>query len=163
MLAGCVFCNLGDREVLWGVGDGMAFLDAYPVTVGHSLVIVRRHVSSYYELVASEQQLIWRGVQEVQRRLNKRYSPDGFNVGFNEGVAAGQTVMHFHVHVIPRYNGDVPDPSGGIRGVIPGKQKYIREVSFLCPVCKSTGIYPENAWMACGKCGAVTMEPQNHS
>ncbi|MGM0577137.1 MAG: DUF3427 domain-containing protein [Myxococcota bacterium] len=121
---GCPFCDFGERDVLWSDDLAFAFRDAYPVSEGHTLVVPRRHVATYFEATPWEHASIWRGVEAVKKQLDAELSPDGYNVGFNAGEAAGQTVMHLHVHVIPRFRGDVPDPEGGVRGVIPSKQKY---------------------------------------
>ena len=91
---------------------------------GHTLVVPTRHVISIYELTVTEQKVIWELVSEVRLRLLTDLKPDGFNIGLNDGLAAGQTVMHAHVHVIPRWSGDVPDPRGGIRWVIADKAAY---------------------------------------
>ena len=91
---------------------------------GHTLVVPTRHVISIYELTVTEQNVIWELVSEVRQRLLTDLKPDGFNIGLNDGLAAGQTVMHAHVHVIPRWSGDVPDPRGGIRWVIADKAAY---------------------------------------
>ena len=88
------------------------------------LVVPRKHVRSIYELPAGEQASIWQLVGEVRVKLLAELKPDGFNIGLNDGLAAGQTIMHAHVHIIPRRNGDVPDPRGGVRWVIPGKAPY---------------------------------------
>ncbi len=102
----------------------IAFPDAYPVAEGHTLVAPRKHAASIYELSAQEQKSIWELVSEVRQRLMATLNPDGFNIGFNDGLAAGQTVSHAHVHVIPRRNGDVADPRGGIRWVMADKAVY---------------------------------------
>jgi diadenosine tetraphosphate (Ap4A) HIT family hydrolase len=102
----------------------VAIRDAYPVSEGHTLVVPSRHVTTIYELPATEQSIIWELVSEVRTRLLSDLRPDGFNIGLTDGMAAGQTVMHAHVHVIPRWNGDVSDPRGGIRWVIPNKASY---------------------------------------
>jgi diadenosine tetraphosphate (Ap4A) HIT family hydrolase len=94
------------------------------LTEGHTLVIPRKHVSSIYELTAEEQSAIWSLVAEVRERLLTGLKPDAFNIGLNDGLAAGQTVEHAHVHVIPRRKGDVPDPRGGIRWIIDDKANY---------------------------------------
>ena len=88
------------------------------------MVISRRHVSDFFSLTEEEQRSIWEMVRATKQLLDRDYQPAGYNVGINVGLAAGQTVMHAHVHVIPRYDGDVDDPRGGVRCVIPGKQKY---------------------------------------
>ncbi len=98
--------------------------DAYPVTEGHTLVIVRRHVASLFDATQDEILAIARAVREVRADLDARYHPDGYNVGVNVGEAAGQTVDHLHLHVIPRRKGDVPNPRGGVRHVIAGRGDY---------------------------------------
>ena len=119
----CPFCNI-DREVLASSDLCLAFYDKYPVNRGHVLVIPRRHVGDYFELLEAEIEDAWRLVREVKSLLESEFHPAGFNVGFNVGFAAGQTVDHVHIHIIPRYEGDMEDPTGGVRHVIPGKGKY---------------------------------------
>lgn len=102
----------------------IAFADAFPVADGHTLVVPRKHVATIYELTMPEQKAIWELVAEVRQRLLTGLKPDGFNIGFNDGLAAGQTVEHAHVHIIPRSKGDVPDPGGGIRWVIAENAPY---------------------------------------
>jgi diadenosine tetraphosphate (Ap4A) HIT family hydrolase len=98
--------------------------DAYPVSPGHSLVISRRHVTDIFDLTASEIGDILQLVRSARERIDRTLQPAGYNIGVNIGKDAGQTVMHVHVHVIPRYPGDSDDPTGGVRGVIPGKARY---------------------------------------
>lgn len=98
--------------------------DSDPVTPGHCLVVPARHVADFFELTLAEQEAILDLVRQAKSRLDGRYHPDGYNVGVNVGEAAGQSVAHAHVHVIPRRRGDMPDPSGGVRGVIPREQKH---------------------------------------
>jgi ATP adenylyltransferase len=98
--------------------------DAYPVSEGHALVITRRHVATWFDASAEEQAALMRGVEVARAEIEKARKPDGYNVGFNAGEAAGQTVFHLHVHVIPRLRGDVENPRGGVRSVIPGKAVY---------------------------------------
>lgn len=98
--------------------------DKYPVTEGHALIIPKRHYESYFSSTREELDAITDLIIKAKEFLDKRYNPDGYNIGINSGEASGQTVMHTHIHVIPRYDGDVDDPSGGVRGVIPSKQKY---------------------------------------
>lgn len=99
----------------------IAFADGFPASPGHTLVIPRRHVASYFECTAEEKSALWGVVERVRDVLIERHGPDGFNVGFNAGAAAGQTVHHAHVHVIPRYRGDVLDPRGGVRHAVIGQ------------------------------------------
>lgn len=102
-----------------------AVRDGFPVSEGHTLVISRRLVRTWFEATRDEQVAILDLVDVVKRALDVELRPDGYNVGFNAGEAAGQTVMHLHVHVIPRYRGDVHDPRGGVRHVIPGRGNYL--------------------------------------
>ena len=102
----------------------VAVLDGFPVSEGHSRVIPKRHVELRFELPEAELSLVWSVVAKVRRALKRKYQPDGFNIGVNEGKAAGQTIGHAHIHVIPRRAGDVPDPRGGIRWVLPAKARY---------------------------------------
>jgi diadenosine tetraphosphate (Ap4A) HIT family hydrolase len=102
----------------------VAFPDGFPVTEGHTLVIPKRHVASLFELSDEEQAAVWKLVAQVRVSLVAELRPDGFNIGLNDGPAAGQTVMHAHVHIIPRRRGDVVDPRGGVRWIIPGKAQY---------------------------------------
>ena len=99
-------------------------LDAYPVSPGHSLVISRRHVADIFDLTGVEIAEIMQLIQSARQRIDRTLQPAGYNIGVNVGRAAGQTVMHVHIHVIPRYAGDSSDPTGGVRGVIPGKARY---------------------------------------
>jgi len=102
----------------------LALFDRYPVSKGHALVVPFRPVSSLFELDEHMQAELWDTVRQVRDILDKRFSPSGFNIGVNDGRAAGQTVPHAHVHIIPQYTGDVPDPRGGIRWLLPDKAKY---------------------------------------
>ncbi len=100
------------------------FADAYPVSPGHTLVVPRRLIAEWWEATPTERLAIFELVDDIKRRLDAEYDPDGYNVGFNTGQAAGQTVGHLHLHVIPRFDGDVPDPRGGVRHVIPERGNY---------------------------------------
>jgi diadenosine tetraphosphate (Ap4A) HIT family hydrolase len=121
---GCPFCCL-PKERIWLESDaGIAFRDGYPVSEGHSLVVPRRHVASLFELNETEYADLWQLVARVRAELNKEFKPDAFNVGINDGAAAGQTVPHAHIHLIPRRKGDVEDPRGGVRWVVPDKADY---------------------------------------
>lgn len=92
---------------------------------GHTLVITRRVVPDLFACTEAERAALLALVDVVRRQLDESHRPDGYNVGVNVGEAAGQTVLHVHVHVIPRYRGDVPDPRGGVRHVIPGRGNYL--------------------------------------
>jgi diadenosine tetraphosphate (Ap4A) HIT family hydrolase len=120
----CPFCHLPQERVFLETATTLALLDAYPVTEGHALVVPRRHVASIFELPPDELAALWTQVANVRKLLAKKYNPDAFNIGVNDGPAAGQTVPHAHIHVIPRRTGDAADPRGGIRWIIPGRAKY---------------------------------------
>lgn len=120
----CPFCRLPDNRILRQNAEALAFSDAYPVSRGHTLVIPRRHVADLFDLSEDELAAIVTLVAEIKKQLTIEYTPNGFNIGVNVGNAAGQTVMHAHVHIIPRYTNDVVDPIGGVRNVIPGKGRY---------------------------------------
>jgi diadenosine tetraphosphate (Ap4A) HIT family hydrolase len=120
----CVFCHVDQARVAWSSAFVLALWDAFPVSSGHSIIVPRRHAASWNELTVDEKDEMTTGIDAVRALIDERHRPDGYNVGFNDGVAAGQTVMHFHVHVIPRYHGDVPDPRGGIRWVLGENAAY---------------------------------------
>jgi diadenosine tetraphosphate (Ap4A) HIT family hydrolase len=102
----------------------IAFFDGFPVTPGHSLIIPRRHITSFFEATKEEQAALFDLVAEMRQLLLTERNPDGFNIGINDGAAAGQTVMHLHIHLIPRYAGDTEDPRGGVRWIMPVKAPY---------------------------------------
>jgi diadenosine tetraphosphate (Ap4A) HIT family hydrolase len=102
----------------------LAFFDGFPVSEGHALVIPKAHVASIFDLAPKELSVVWNLVGRVRQKLQQKYSPDAFNIGVNDGFAAGQTVSHAHIHIIPRRKGDVADPRGGVRWVISNKAKY---------------------------------------
>ena len=98
--------------------------DDFPISEGHTLVVPRSHVASLFDLPASELAEVWKFVSRVRAELANRFQVSAFNIGLNDGRAAGQTVLHAHIHVVPRRDGDVPDPRGGVRWIIPEKADY---------------------------------------
>lgn len=118
------FDKLEPKTQVGELASCFAFRDKYPVSKGHSLVIPKRLISDYFDLSFKEQSACWFLVNLVKAELQKEFNPDGFNIGMNSGTAAGQTIPHAHIHIIPRYKGDVPKPRGGVRGVIPSKINY---------------------------------------
>lgn len=121
----CRFCervNSGDFD--HANDHAVALRDTYPLSPGHTLVIPRLHEADLFELDAAIRAALWQLVDTVQSHLAQTLAPDGFNIGVNAGLAAGQTIPHAHVHVIPRTAGDVADPRGGVRWVIPDKAPY---------------------------------------
>lgn len=123
----CPFCHPNaDRELLSESATVYAMLDKYPVSPGHALIISKQHINSYFDLSDKVRTACWLMVARVQTLLSQRFQPEGFNIGINVGAVAGQTVPHVHIHLIPRYPGDVPNPVGGVRPVIPDKGNYLR-------------------------------------
>jgi diadenosine tetraphosphate (Ap4A) HIT family hydrolase len=125
----CIFCNLGDSERVVLENDlALAVLDAFPVTEVHALVIPRRHFADFFEMTVEERKACWELLGRMREKLHTQdASITGFNVGVNIGASAGQTVWHCHVHLIPRRDGDMDNPEGGVRGVIPQKRTYREE------------------------------------
>jgi len=121
----CIFCDKIDKErILFDTANWIAFYDAFPVSRGHVLLIPKEHFETYFDLPDSYKESINYRINQIKTILDDKYHPDGYNIGFNCGKASGQSVMHFHMHIIPRYKGDVDNPKGGIRGCIPSKMSY---------------------------------------
>ena len=120
----CVFCTLPLQRVVDENGTALSIRDKYPVSPGHTLLIPKRHTESFFDLSASERADLFALLDRAKFTLDKEFKPQGYNIGVNDGRAAGQTVPHLHVHLIPRFVGDFPDPRGGVRWVIPDKAKY---------------------------------------
>jgi diadenosine tetraphosphate (Ap4A) HIT family hydrolase len=120
----CPFCTIAADRILAESDYTFTIRDDYPASPGHTLVMTKRHIESLFDITGEEQAEIMAAVRDAKHALEAELQPDGFNIGVNVGVAAGQTVMHAHVHVIPRFKGDVADPRGGIRHCIPGKGAY---------------------------------------
>lgn len=121
----CLFCTdprgvTGENELAYGARD------SYAVSPGHTVVIPKRHVASFFELTAEEVVACMDMINEEKKRIDEEFNPDGYNVGVNIGPAAGQSIFHVHIHIIPRYQGDVENPQGGVRHVIPKKAHYKR-------------------------------------
>jgi diadenosine tetraphosphate (Ap4A) HIT family hydrolase len=124
-----VFLDMPIERRLAENTPAFAIRDNYPVSPGHTLVIPKRLIATWFDATHDEQLAIMALVAQTKTALDAEFKPDGYNVGFNSGTAAGQTVMHLHVHVIPRFAGDMPDPRGGVRHVIPGKGNYLNATS----------------------------------
>lgn len=123
----CLFCdreNKNEHKIILENNFCYARWDNFPVSKGHLEVVPKLHISSFFDI--SDEQLIqlYALIKESKIIVQKEYNPDGYNIGINEGEAAGRTVHHLHIHIIPRYKGDVEDPHGGVRNIIPGKGKY---------------------------------------
>lgn len=114
-MGNCIFCSYDKSEIVAENKLAFAVLDKFPVNEGHTLVIPKRHFQSSFEASEEEIKAIYSILHEVRELLDIQYEPSGYNIGINDGPDAGQTIMHFHVHLIPRYRGDVENPKGGIR------------------------------------------------
>lgn len=123
-LASCPFCELVPGRILTANDLGVAFRDAFPISPGHTLVIPRRHTGSLFNLDEAERLALLALVDASKQGIDAEFHPDGYNIGINDGPAAGQTVMHLHIHLVPRYKGDRQDPRGGVRWIFPEKAKY---------------------------------------
>ena len=122
----CLFCQPDHTRLAFETDRLIGLWDGFPVSPGHLLVIPRRHISTWFDATAEEQIALLQGIEMARQEILRCHQPDGFNIGINIGAAAGQTVFHLHIHVIPRYAGDLPDPRGGVRNVIPSKGNYFR-------------------------------------
>jgi superfamily II DNA or RNA helicase/diadenosine tetraphosphate (Ap4A) HIT family hydrolase len=126
MSSDCIFCQPDRSRIAFETDQFIGLWDGFPVSPGHLLVIPRRHIPTWYDATAEEQVALLQGIEMARQEILRRHQPDGFNIGINIGAAAGQTVFHLHIHLIPRYSGDLPDPRGGVRNVIPSKGNYFR-------------------------------------
>lgn len=129
MTSSCPFCQPDAESIIFENDVVVAIRDAFPVSPGHALIIPRRHIESWFDTSDEERREIFSVVDIVSGDIEKTLHPDGFNIGINIDEAAGQTVMHLHVHVIPRYTGDVSNPQGGVRYVIPDRANYLVQES----------------------------------
>jgi diadenosine tetraphosphate (Ap4A) HIT family hydrolase len=120
----CPFCTLPPVRIVHANHLAVVIRDAYPVSRGHTLVLPKRHVGSFFDLVQAERDAVLELLDVARRDLDQALRPDGYNIGINDGSAAGQTVPHLHMHLIPRYNGDQGDPRGGVRWIFPERADY---------------------------------------
>ncbi len=124
----CIFCQMAhkkkDVEFVAQFEHCFVIKDRYPVSPGHLLIIPYQHMENWFTSSPDVKFEVIQVLDQLKVLLDQEYHPDGYNIGMNCGQTAGQTVMHLHVHLIPRFNGDMEDPKGGVRGVIPSKQKY---------------------------------------
>jgi len=120
----CPFCTLPESRILLANYCGKVVRDAFPISPGHTLVIPHRHIGSMFDLHTEEWSALLALLKAAKAALDKEFSPAAYNVGINDGPTAGQTVPHLHIHLIPRYTGDVPDPRGGVRWILPHRAKY---------------------------------------
>jgi diadenosine tetraphosphate (Ap4A) HIT family hydrolase len=120
----CAFCTLSTERILGENEHAMWILDAHPVSPGHSLIAPKRHVESFFDTTPEEREALLSLLDKARAHVCGNYAPSGYNIGINEGSAAGQSVLHLHVHLIPRFEGDTDNPKGGVRWVIPDRADY---------------------------------------
>ena len=123
-MEGCIFCEPPTTEIICENDLALASYDKFPVSKGHVLVIPKRHVPDYFGATTEEAAAFHELIHEVKKHLDQKYNPDGYNIGVNVGIAGGQTIFHLHMHVIPRYKGDVENPKGGVRNLMPNLVRY---------------------------------------
>jgi len=126
-LSECPFCTLPSARLLFRNDAAFVVRDAYPVSPGHTLVIPVQHVASFFDATPSEREAMFSLLDTAKHQLQAKFGPAGYNIGINDGAAAGQTIGHLHLHLIPRNPGDRLDPRGGVRWVIPDKADYWTE------------------------------------
>jgi len=120
----CPFCSLPAERFVVESEHAVVIRDGFPVSPGHTLIIPKRHVASFFDVTDAERSDLMSLLAAARDDLELRFHPAGYNVGINDGAAAGQTVPHVHMHLIPRYDGDPKDPRGGVRWVLPDKAAY---------------------------------------
>ncbi len=120
----CPFCHPREGEVIFSSELVKGVWDTYPLNPGHVLLVPHRHIARWFDATPEEQVALTSAIEQATAAIEEQYSPEGFNIGFNDRKAAGQSVPHLHIHIIPRYEGDVPDSRGGIRNIIPARAEY---------------------------------------
>ncbi len=120
----CPFCRADEDSRFFNSELVKGVWDTYPLNPGHALLVPHRHIARWFDATTAEQTALAAAIEQAKTAIEEKYAPQGFNIGFNDRKAAGQSVPHLHVHVIPRYEGDVPDPRGGIRNIIPARAAY---------------------------------------
>ena len=120
----CPFCSFPEDRISQDNEHAVALRDGFPVSPGHTLIIPKRHVASFFEVTDAERTNLMSLLAAARSELDRQFHPAGYNIGINDGAAAGQTVPHLHIHLIPRYSGDQDDPRGGVRWVLPEKAAY---------------------------------------
>jgi diadenosine tetraphosphate (Ap4A) HIT family hydrolase len=121
----CLFCKPPRDRIFFRAELVIGLWDAYPVSPGHALLITQRHIPTWFEANAEELDALFRAIDAAKTIIEQNHRPDGYNIGVNCGAAAGQTIFHLHIHLIPRFAGDVADPRGGVRYVIPQNANYL--------------------------------------
>lgn len=124
MIEKCPFCDIDSERIIFSNEHAVAIFDAFPVNPGHMLIIPKNHHSDFFSLNKDEYRCILELLHRCHVHIDDEFRPDGYNIGVNIGPSGGQSIPHLHVHLIPRHRGDVENPRGGVRGVIPEKQDY---------------------------------------
>lgn len=122
--AHCPFCSPNKDRIIVNGAHALAIVDGFPVSNGHALIVPHRHIQTLFDATDLEQASLMSSLAKAKSLIDQKHSPDGYNIGINQGQVAGQTVSHLHIHLIPRYKGDCEDPRGGIRWVLPEKACY---------------------------------------
>jgi len=120
----CPFCTLPPDRIVAQNELAIWIYDGFPISAGHSLIIPKRHIASFFEASSNERTAMLALLDQAKALVSHEHQPSAFNIGINDGTAAGQTIPHLHIHLIPRYEGDIADPRGGVRWVIPDKANY---------------------------------------
>ncbi|MFZ6731183.1 HIT family protein [Undibacterium sp. Ji42W] len=120
----CPFCSIPADRIIQKNTTGFVIRDGFAVSPGHTLIIPHKHIGSFFELSRDERESLFELLESAKGEITNELEPDGYNIGINDGPAAGQTVPHLHIHLIPRFNGDQKDPRGGVRWIFPDKAKY---------------------------------------
>jgi diadenosine tetraphosphate (Ap4A) HIT family hydrolase len=120
----CIFCKMDPSRIIAETPLTFTIRDGFPISAGHTLIISKRHFCSFFEATTDEERELLQALRDAKAQLDYEFSPVGYNIGINDGSAAGQTIPHLHIHLIPRYEGDVEDSRGGVRWIIPEKAAY---------------------------------------
>jgi diadenosine tetraphosphate (Ap4A) HIT family hydrolase len=122
----CLFCDKDNLENRIIIENDFCYArwDNSPVSNGHAEIVPKKHIESFFDLDKSQIEQVYSLICDVKNLIQEKYNPDGYNIGINDGESAGRTIHHLHIHLIPRYKGDVEDPRGGVRHIIPGKGSY---------------------------------------
>ena len=128
MDACCPFCQIStgntDKPIQFENQMGFVIRDGYPITKGHTLIIPKQHIGSFFDITPAQRQDLFDLVDKAKAQLDQEFKPTSYNIGINDGEAAGQTIAHLHIHLIPRYNEPEKDPRGGVRWLVPEKADY---------------------------------------
>ena len=127
----CLFCDIqkiNDDKIIIQNEDFFSIYDDFPVNPGHCIIISKKHIVSFFDLTSKQLQNFFKLISQTKKIIENKFHPDGYNIGINEGEAAGRTYHHLHIHLMPRYVGDVKNPRGGVRNVIPEKADYTSEI-----------------------------------